>query len=349
MLRRRACFAVVMMAVTAVAAAEPSRVTDPADRQILAAFLGHAERLASQCTPERMARFAAQPEDITWQGSQYIGMALTAYHLTGDAKYLDAFVERMDNLCKALTRGPDGFLGWYGLPLGLFRHPEHPGRKVDVMLTSFVVAGLMADFAKAVQADEALTTRHAATVKRYLALATDHLVKKWDARGCYKDLGPRGAVYITHPDLKPVKAALTQPHNKHSKITKALLALYAATGRDEYLVKAIQLGTRFKRCLTLTSGRYRWNYWDPAGAWDVHPDDKGKWKHWIGVEHRGGYYSLSLSQAVLHFEHGLVFDRTDIDRFVKTQATVCWTGDFAKPRWARVDGRTSKQPYLCSA
>ena len=324
-------------------------ITDPTDQQVLAAFLKNVETSAAYCTPERMARFAAQPEDITWQASKYIRMPLVAYQLTGDAKYLDMFVERVDTLCGCLTKGPDGFLGWYGLALELFRHPEHPDRKVDVIITSFAMAGLMADFARVVQADEALTQRHGDAARRYLALAQDHLVKKWDARGRYKDLGQDGAVYITHPDLKPVKASLTQPHNKHSIIIGSLISLYAATGRDEYLVKAIKLGTRFKRSLTLVDDRYTWHYWDPSGPWDTNPENPQEWKHWIGAEHTGGYYSSSASQAVRLYEHGLVFDKRDIERLVRTQTTVCWNADMASPRWARVDGREGSGAYLCAA
>lgn len=346
----RQALVLVLCSLGALAArGEPPTVADPADRQILEAFLGHVEGSARYCTPERMARFASQPEDIVWQASRYIELPLVAYRLTGEAKYLAMFVARMDALATCATKGPDGFLGWYGLPLGLFRHPDHPERKVDVLLTSFEVTGLVADFARVVQADEALKARYAEPLRRYLDLAEKHLVRKWDARGCYRDLGDRGAVYITHPDLKPVKASLTQPHNKHAKIIEALVSLYAATGTDAWLVKAVKLGTRFKRCLSLADGCYRWNYWDPAGRWDVHPDDPGKWKHWIGAEHKGGYYALSLSQAVVLYEHGLVFDRADIERFVKTQTTVCWNGDLERPRWARADGRRSSQAYLCSA
>ena len=330
------------------AAAVPPRVTDPADRQILEAFLGHVEKSGAYCTPERMAKFAAQPEDIVWQASRYIALPLVAYRLTEEPKHLDVFVERMDTLCKCLSKGPDDFLGWYGLPLSLFRHPDHPDLKVDVILTSFEVTGLMAEFACAVQASDALKAKHADAVRRYLDIAENHLVKKWDARGRFKDLGDGGAVYITHADLKPVKASLTQPHNKHSKILQALTALYAATGKDEYLARAVKLGTRFKRCLTLVGDHYVWNYWDPSGAWDVDPAGPAKWKHWIGPEHTGGYFGLTLSQAVFLYEHGLVFDRTDVERFVKTQTTVCWNGDAERPKWANAGGKPSDKPYLCA-
>ena len=122
------------LASAQVALADPPKVSDPADQQILEAFLGHVDGSARECTPERMAKFAAQPEDITWQGSRYIRMALVAYRLTEDTQYLDAFVARMDALCGCMTKGLDGFTGWYGLAYEIFRHPDHPDRKVDVML-----------------------------------------------------------------------------------------------------------------------------------------------------------------------------------------------------------------------
>jgi hypothetical protein len=331
-------------ALAASAAAPPE--IDPADKPVVEAFLGHAEKAAVYCTPERLAKFAAQPEDITWQASKYVGMPLVAYQLTGDAKWLDAFVQRMDALCGCMTKGPDGFLGWYGLPLDLFRHPDHPQRKVDVMLTSFVVSGQMADFARIVRSDAALRPRFAPAADRYMALARDHLVRKWEARGCWHVLADGTAVYSTHPDLAPVKASLTQPHNKHAKIGRALIALYAATGDDAFMEKAVRLAARFKRCLTLDGDRYIWNYWDPAGPWDVDPANAGKWKHWIGPEHRGGYYGLSLSQAVVAYEHALVFDRADMDRFIRTQVGVAWNGDADAPKWARVDGRAADHAYL---
>ena len=130
-----------------------------------------------------------------------------------------------------------------------------------------------------------------------------------------------------------------------------LVALYMATGKDEYLVKAIKLGTRFKHCLTLVDDHYLWHYWDPAGPWDADPKEADDWKHWIGPEHRSVYHAMTLSQAVLLYECGLVFDRTDIDRFLKTQKNVCWNGDVQNPEWFRLNGlpapNPSDVPWLC--
>ncbi|MFP3903761.1 MAG: hypothetical protein ACLFWB_05905 [Armatimonadota bacterium] len=326
---------------------EPVQPADDTDTQIIEAFLGHTDGVGGHCTPERMARFASQPEDITWQASRYINMALVAYKLTGDTQYLDMFVTRTDALLQQLETGPDGFRGWYGLPLQLFRHPDHPDRQVDVMLTSFVMAGLVAEFAATVDED-GLSAEYGPRLVEYLELAAE-LVEKWHARGCYHDLGTTGAVYTTHPDLKPVKGDLTQPHNKHSKILRALVHMYAATGDDSYMRRAVKLGTRFKHCLTLVGDRYRWNYLDPAGAWDLHPEKPNQWKHWIGPEHRGGYYNLSVKQGVMMYQLGLIFDRTDMDRFARTQTEVCWNGSFDNPQWVNVDGQEKQgQTYLCS-
>ena len=319
------------------------------DQPIFDAFLTHVASSAAQCTPQRLAAFAAQPEDIVWQASKYVRMPLTAYRLTGDTAHLDDFVARVGALFDELEPGPDGYLGWYGLPLDLFRHPDHPNRHSDVILTSFVVAGLVAELAAEVRDGGELEARHGGAAARYLNIATGHLVEKWDARERYQDLGEHGAVYITNARLAPLKSDLTQPHNKHSKIGAALVKLYRVTGNDEYLVKAAKLGARYKRSLSLADNRYLWNYWDPSGVWDIRRDDRNRWKHWIGSEHRGGYYSLSLSQAVHLYEHGLVFDEEDIARFLRTQMEVCWDGDLEEPAWRRVDGEEMDQSYLCSA
>ncbi len=344
---RETVFAVCVLACAVRGLCAAVQVSDPADKQIVESFLKQVETSAAQCTPERMVKYAEQPEDITWQASWFIRMPLLAYRLTGSVKYLDMFTQRMDTLCDCLKKGADGYLGWYGLPLELFRDPQAPHRQVDVILTEFVVSGLMAEFAALVHKDEDLKGRYASHAQRYLRLIEDHLITKWDARGQYKDLGAKGAVFVERPDLKPTKATLTLPHNKHAKIARALLRLYDATRKDDYLAKALKLGTRFKRCLSVADDRYTWNYWDPAGPWDIDPNSPAKWKHWIGPEHRGGYYALSASQAVLLYERGLVFDKRDMSRFVKTQVGACWNGDFENPAWARVDGRRADQRYLC--
>ncbi|MDP6543748.1 MAG: hypothetical protein QGH60_07115 [Phycisphaerae bacterium] len=328
------------------------KITDATDKQIVQRFLEHADRLGGRITPAYCRRMANdEPEGYTWKILPQVEMRLTAFEVTGDVKYLDGFTTVFANMRSAMTKGPDGYLGWYGKPLGLFRNPTKPNLKADVIITSFRTVDVLSRFLELVSRDDRLVKRFAAQRSRYVDLMVNHLVKKWTVRGNYADLGARGAVYRTHAGLKDVKALLTQPHNKHSKIISGLLGLYRVTGQSQYMRMAVKLGVRFKRCLTLRNGHYEWNYWDPAGKWDHHPTRAGQWKHWIGPEHRGGYYSLSLTQAVLLWRHGLVFDDTDMRRFVKTQLEATWNGRLDKPKWFRVDrsdGQLSGR-YICPA
>jgi hypothetical protein len=325
-----ACEALGFDEVTAVT------MEDADDELILEKFLEHAAGLPSSLTESYCASQTVQPEDIKWVVVPQIRMALVSYKLTADSQYLDIFVQVMDNLQASLTEGPDGYLGWYGKALDLFQSPENPD--VDVIITSFGVADLIAQFVQIVQCDETLAATYAAQITDYLDLAENHLVPKWEARGNVVDLATTGVIFRTHEDLRVDKGHLTQPHNKHSIILHGYANLYGATGKGAYMDRVVQVGTRYKQSLTLQDGHYEWDYWDPAGAWDVHPDEPTEWKHWIGTEHTGGYYSLTLSQAVLLYHLGIVMTQEDLDRFLKTQLEVAWNSDVSAPEWHRVDG-----------
>jgi hypothetical protein len=343
---------VVLLAVCLVAAAAaggPAAVTDPKDQQVLDGFLVHAGNVAEELSPERCRELAKEDAEETeaylWRILPYLRMPLVAYELTRDPKYLDVFVQAFENMRGAMTKGEDGFLGWYGTVDPDYADPANPNVKLDAIISSFGVTEAVCDFLSLAAEDPALARKYAKQRTEYLDLVENQLVKKHDVRGDYVDLGEGGAIYrMPSQGLKQDYCArLTMPHNKHDIIMRAYLALYRVTGKDEYMRRAIKLGIRYKHCLTLKDGHYEWYYWDPAGAWDVKPQKPDEWKHWMGPEHRSGYYSLSLSQAVLLYQYGLVFDKTDMDRFVKTQLEMCWNGDLEHPVWSRVDGTRPEQ------
>ena len=337
-------------------AARPIQINDPKDKQLLAAFLKQVADVPNRITAEYCKKAAETDADgsetYTWLVTPYAHTPLTAYELTGDAKYLDMFVRVFENERSALTKRPDAFLGWYGKPDPNDLDPSDPTRRSDAVISSFRTVEMICDFVTLIDRDPALRRKYAVQRKEYLDLAENHLVKKHTMRGDYVDLGSGGAVYRSVArGMNARQARLTMPHNKNSIIMHGLLALYRVTADDEYIRKAVELGVRYKHSLTLKNGHYEWNYWDPAGTWDVRTDDPGKWKHWIGPEHRGGYYSSTLSQAIALYDYGLVFDRTDMDRFLRTQLEMCWNGSMTDPKWARVDGTTPEKytqgEYIC--
>ena len=311
-----------------------------ADKEILEGFLNQCEAAVRRVTPESV-KGITQGEDICWTWSKYVEMQLVAYRLTGDRRHLGSFVKAMDALLTRLRKGDDGFLGFRGLPLEFFRDKNKPDAEGDVVITAFTVTHLICEFAEALKDDRGLKTLYEDKLTHYLAVAENHLVKKWGQRGRYVELGKMGAVYRMGPHVGDHRKNLTHPHNKQSKACRALLALYRVTGKDEYFRKAVMLGIRFKHTLRLEGDRYLWHYWDPAGDWDRKIGNPEEWKHWIGAEHRGGYHALSLAMASALFEHGVVFDKTDMRRFMSTQTQICWNGSLDAPVFKRTDGNAA--------
>ena len=326
----------------------PLTIPGEDDRKILQSFLKHADAAVKEITPEKM-RAVREVEQIAWVHSKYLDMQLAAYQLTGERKYLDNFVRMTDALLTRLSIGPDGYLGFRGVQYAIFQDKNHPNLEDDVVITDFTVIQVLCDFAEIVRAQKALKAAYGQKVTRYLDIAQNHLFKKWEGRKQYVDLGKEGAVYRESTRAAESRKNLTHPHNKQSKCCRALLALYRVTGKDEYFRRAVKLGVRFKRTLRLDGELYRWHYWDPAGEWDRKADHPQQWKHWIGAEHRAGYHNLTVEMADALYDHGVVFDRTDMQRFVNTQMQVCWNGSLDEPVFKRTDGTPDEQTFVASA
>lgn len=323
------------------------RMKGESDALILESFLKHARAAPAVVSADRVRRIE-MPEDITWTWAPVLRMPLAAYHLTKDASFLAVFVEGMDNLIAALVCAPDGYLGFSGLPFPLFRPKEGPAPVINVDVADFAVAELICAFAEDVAADTHLALQFGTKAREYLALAENHLAgRKWDRRGRYVDLGRTGAVMRMASECGNNRNDLTHPHNKQAKFCATYLLLFHTTGNDEWFRRAVKIGTRFKRTLKLAGDRYVWNYWDPAGEWDRKPD--GSWKHWIGPEEAGSYLSLTVGMAVSLYDHGVVFDRSDIQRFVNTQMKVCWNGSLDVPVFRTVAGTDAGRPPMIAA
>ncbi len=108
-----------------LAVREPVRVESDADRAVVASFVKHAEDCVRRFTPQSVAKIE-QPEDICWVWSGYARLPLTAFLLTGDTAHLDRFLTAIDALSTRLRKGPDGYLGFRGLPLPPFRPQDGP-------------------------------------------------------------------------------------------------------------------------------------------------------------------------------------------------------------------------------
>jgi hypothetical protein len=325
-----------------VAAVTRPLVTDAKDQAILKKFVEHAHNEARALTKEAALK-QKTPEMFCWLDLRKLGLSLTAYEFTGNADHLVDFVWGFENLRSVMAKDSEGYWGWRGLAIEPNRNPDKPNVVIDDIQTTFRAIGVMARFIEIIDRDPALKATYAAERKTYLDLMENHLYKKWESRGSYVDLGAGGGIYRNNPAYTPRRADITLPYEKTSIMVEGLLNLYRATGNDVYFRRAIKLGTRLKRRLTLAEGRYGWHYWDPTGRWDVSKTDPEKWGHWIGIEPNPGWHSVTVGIAVQLYHHGVVFNRTDIQRFLRTQMEVCWNGSTEDPRYFYTNGKAAKK------
>ncbi|MBC8096517.1 MAG: hypothetical protein H7Y43_11965 [Akkermansiaceae bacterium] len=268
-------------------------------------------------------------------------MLLTAFELTGDPSHLREFAARFDDLRSTLVKDKDGLLGWAGKPIEPLRDPAKPDVVINEIQTDFRAVGVVALFLELVERDDDLKKEFASLRKDYLDLLENHLIRRWD--NSYSDLGDKGAIYRWNPDYIPNKANLTLAHEKQANMIDGYLNLYRVTKNPLYLQRAAKLGTWLKKCLGLVEGHYVWSYWDPAGAWDISPQDPAKWKHWVGKEPKAQWYAATVGSALALYHHGVVFDKQDVARFVKTQMEVCWNRDLDNPAFFTCDGKPAKE------
>ena len=319
----------------------PSLKLSPDERTVLERYIGHATAFAVGLKSEKLRkRCADAPEMFAWIDFSSLSCLLDAYELTGDTRHLDTFRNSMSLYLELLTPGDDGFLGWWGKPIE--GHPgakEHPEVRVDELQMNFSAIAILSRWVELARRQPDYAKANTAVIDRYLTLIEDQLYPKWDKRGFFLDLGAEGGSYggLDYPLNNKDNPGGPLSHEKSSIMVDALLKLHRVTGKAVYLRRAVQLGTRFKHCLSLKDGHYEWMSWEP-GACDAKPGEDAWRIGWIAPDPKGGWYEAAVSIAMNLYQYGLVFDDTDLARFLVTQKTRCWNGDMNAPIYRTVAG-----------
>lgn len=329
-------------AVTGEAPAfRPGLALDDADRVVLTSYIAHAIAQADGLTPAKLAeRCAESPEMFAWVEFPGLDCLLDAYELTGDTAHLDRFLAAFARFEALLQPCSDGHPGWLGKPIPPRRKADLPDLRIDELQMNFRAIAILARWVRLARLQADYHQVHAADAERFVALMQRHLFPKWDERGFFVDLGAEGGVYrgLDYPLCNPETPGTTLSFEKLSIVVDGLIQLHLATAQDDCLRRAILIGTRFKRCLSLQDGCYAWMSWDPAGAWDADPV-KQAWRiGWIAPDPKGEWYAAAVSIAVRLHRLGLVFDDADMQRFIATQRTRCWNGDLDRPVYRTVAG-----------
>lgn len=285
-------------------------------------------------------------EELGWLVSPFLNGFYYGYLATKDAAWVDRFADWAESCVRRAVKGPDGFRGW---PKGDGGGGDSKEFKADSLLGEAMMLRPMALMAKRIQATPSLSEKWGRQAGTWIELA-EEVFRKWDSWDAWREV-KNGGVWVVPgfgTDLQSggwsagyaarKAAGFTNPDNKLNHIARWMIALHDVTGKAVYKERAVKWFELMKsRIKTREEGKYSvWNYWEPAGPWDYKPD--GSTKHWVGVHPNGGYYLIDIEAIVDAYEHGWVFDKSDIDRLIATNRDFMWNQKLENARFQRIDG-----------
>ena len=271
-------------------------------------------------------------EDIAWKMTPFMDGFYYGYMASEDPQWVAMLVDWTDSWVKRAVREPDGFLGWPSPAAAGTLVDKLDDFNADSMLSDAMVLRAVVLMAAEIHKTPALRAKYGAKADGYLKLA-EEMYAKWEQRGGWRETKEGGGISVVLPfGLDGTSGKWTagyaarnapgngfsHPDNKANLVARWLLALSDATGKPLYKQRAERWFKLMKSRMKLKAGgTYEiWNYWQPAGPWDYKPN--GATKHWVGVHPNPGYYQIDVAAIVDAYEHGLVFNREDIDRLVAT-------------------------------
>ena len=285
-------------------------------------------------------------EELGWLVSPFLNGFYWGFLATRDTRWLETLIDWTDSCLERAIKEPDGFLGW---PKGDGGGGDSKEYRADSLLGEAMLLRPIVLAAGEIRNTPELRARWGEKAGKYLAFAEANF-RKWDSRGCWREV-ENGGVWVVPGfgiDLKTGNwsagyerretEGFTNPDNKQNHIARWLLALHEVTRKPVYRERAARWFELMKSRLKFSHGEkyFVWNYWEPAGPWDLKPD--GSPRHWVGVHPNGGYYQIDVEGMVAAFEHGLTFQKPDIDRLIATNRDFMWNQQIQGARFQRIDG-----------
>jgi len=271
-------------------------------------------------------------EDMGWVISPMMGGLYYGYLATKNPKLLDFFVDCTDAWLARAVVEPDGYIGWPKIGAAGTNVDHLDDFYADSMLGEAMLLQYVVLISDQILKTPSLEEKFSAEAKNYIKLA-EQMFEKWDKRGAWRSTPDGGMVTVVLPfgiDKKTgtwtegyekrnsPEIGFSHPNNKGSVIAGWLLAMFDVTNKPIYKERAEKWFRVVKSRIKLNDdGTFRiWKYWEPAGQWDykayVFP------KHWIYVHPNAAYYGIDVDSIVAAYQHGIVFDRHDIERLIFT-------------------------------
>ncbi len=254
-------------------------------------------------------------ESIGWHASPMLRGLVRGYAVSHKERWLKHLTQQVDVLMDRLKVEP--------IP-DAKTEKAFPGWGHSITGEALVLEPIL-EFVELAQTDPKVPEAYRKKAAEYLKTIDPEMILKWDQAGRWKE---------THMDCGTYTEGISLPHNKNAHLGSMLLVAARVTPSAErrilYLEKARKLARRWRKFLKVGGEGYIWHYWDAAGRWDF--DEKGQSKHWTSLEHRG-YASSDTNFMADAYEHGLVFDRRDVEKHVWTFLHRIWNGDEEDPQY----------------
>jgi len=285
-------------------------------------------------------RTSGTGEQFCWHAVGGTGEFLDAYEVYGDDRWLEEASKYYDFFIGKLHKDPDGYEGWIGDPIG----DRGAELSTDEVVGDSLLCAPLARFAEIVMKDPKLQPKFGATAKRYLDLATRICWEKYNKRGCYYEDAAGWGSYHRYGKMIDMRAGrwvdtpsreISDNLNKHYRMGIVLLRLWRATGRPEYRERVVKVFGRAKTMFRYfpDEDRIVWNFWMPHGPYDLEGRAP---KSWVAVHpSRAGYQAGEVNMFVEVYDSGLVFERSDLERMIRTNH---WMHEGGK--WRSADGTT---------
>ncbi|MBN2584011.1 MAG: hypothetical protein JXL80_13180 [Planctomycetes bacterium] len=283
---------------------------------------------------------AGTGEQFCWYAAYSAETFLDGYEAFGNPKWLEAAEKFFDFYLSKLQKDPDGYEGWIGDPIS----EKGTELATDAVVGDAVLCAPLVRFAEIVQADSKLKSRFGAKAKRYVDLATRICWDKWNRRDCYYEDAAGWGSYHTYGKLVDVKTnkwvdrpsrTISENLNKHYSVSIVLLRLWRVTGKPEYRERVLKVYGRAKTMWRYypDEDRIVWNFWMPHGPYDIEGSAP---KSWVGVHSsRPGYQAGETADFVEVYDSGLVYEREDLQRMIRTNHWMIAAG-----KWRSADGTT---------
>jgi hypothetical protein len=293
---------------------------------LAAADLPTPQRVYDQAMGNSLLK-TSSGEQFTWNAAYRAHTFIEGYLASGkDAAWLE-MAQRYYDWCieQGVSNDPDGYPGTIGADI--FDPQGKQATVTDTVVGDANLAWPLLEFAGLVRADPALQARFGVRADAYIALATRMCWEKWNRRGCYQQDSLGFGSYRTYeraidradrskwvPRPDPISDNL----NKHYKAGMVFLHLWRLTGKAEYRDRVVAIFSRAKAMFRLLPDEDRivWNFWMPHRAYDMAGTSP---RSWVGVHpERPAYQAFEAGAFLDVYDAGLVFDRQDIERIVRT-------------------------------